>query len=329
MSREISRLEWAKHKPASNLPPDEIEKIKATNPACVYLQTLSAGPSRRGMSSRLNQIVAMLTGRDDLTYLDFPWHCLRYRDIESIRNTLVESGVSQATVSLTLSALRGVLQTAFRMEMLSAEDLMRVTSVKPNRAVAQNLPPGRALSKIEVELLFATCDGGAPSDVRDKAILALLFGAGLRREEIAELKTANLDLLEGYVRFRGKGQKERQVPLPEGSIKALKAWLDLRGSKQGQLFFPVNKASRIVRESRHITPQTIYNVLKKRSLQAGIKRCSPHDARRTYTSNMIDLTQDLSLVQKLLGHSSVETTAKYDRRGEEAKRKAVSALKIP
>ena len=78
-----------------------------------------------------------------------------------------------------------------------------------------------------------------------------------------------------------------------------------------------------------MTDQAIYGVLLKRAKEANVENVTPHDLRRTFVSNMLDLGIDLTTVSALAGHSSVQTTARYDRRGEEAKKKAARALRIP
>lgn len=309
------------------------ERVRPSdNPAVVYLGRLRTEASRRGMSSRLNQAARILTGKDASSYLDIPWHFLRYKHIEALHSALAMSGASPATVNTTLAGVRGVMQAAFNMELISAEDLMRIKGVHLERTAGQRLPRGRSLTEGEIIALFRVCADGSPAGIRDQAILSLMFGVGLRREEIAGLSSSNFDMDEAKVRFFGKGRKERAVPIPAGTMLALHAWLDIRPPGDGPLLYPINKAGDIrpsVSGRGVITAQAIYKILQKRYLQAGIKRCSPHDGRRTYASTMINITRDLSLVQKLLGHSRPDTTARYDMRGEEEKRKAVDGLHVP
>ena len=107
----------------------------------------------------------------------------------------------------------------------------------------------------------------------------------------------------------------------------MEEWLDIRGSAPGPLLCPVRKGGRV--ELRHMTADAVLKILRRRGEQAGVESFSPHDFRRTFCSDLLDAGVDMVTVQKLAGHASPVTTSKYDRRGEETKRKAVERLGIP
>jgi site-specific recombinase XerD len=157
--------------------------------------------------------------------------------------------------------------------------------------------------------------------------LRLLLGAGLRRSECAELVLDDYNAEGHAVTVRGKGDKERLMPLGESTDQAVRDWLQVRGDWSGPLLCRVRKNSVLERE--RITPEAIYRALAKRGKQAGVARFSPHDLRKTYASGLIDLCGDISTVSHLLGHASIQTTAIYDRRGEAAKRKVADSLHLP
>ncbi len=98
----------------------------------------------------------------------------------------------------------------------------------------------------------------------------------------------------------------------------------MRGRSPGALLCPISKGGQI--QIRHMTSQAVLLIVKKRAEEAGVESFSPHDFRRTFCSDLLDAGVDIVTVQKLAGHSSPVTTAKYDRRGEETKRKAVQKL---
>jgi len=179
-------------------------------------------------------------------------------------------------------------------------------------------------------LLSITAKDQSPSGKRDLAILALSYAAGLRRAEVASLDLDQLKEEEDFITIRliGKGNKERIVYLNNGARDFLKAYLTVRGLEAGALFYAVRKGGRLTK-GRRMTDQAIYGVLKKRAGEAKVGNVTPHDLRRTFVRNMLDLGVDLTTVSALAGHANVQTTARYDRRGEESKKKAARALKLP
>jgi len=122
----------------------------------------------------------------------------------------------------------------------------------------------------------------------------------------------------------GKGDKDRLVYLPQGALSYLSKWLAVRGRQPGALLCPIRKGGEI--EYRNMTAQAVLLIVQKRAKDAGVESFSPHDFRRTFCSDLLDAGVDIVTVQKLAGHASPVTTAKYDRRGEETKRKAVQNL---
>jgi integrase len=125
----------------------------------------------------------------------------------------------------------------------------------------------------------------------------------------------------------GKGDKDRTTYLDDGAAAALADWLICRGYEPGALFYPTRKGGRL--EARRMTDQAVLDILQQRGKEANLTSFSPHDFRRTFISNLLDRGADISTVQKLAGHASPVTTARYDRRGEAAKRKAASLLYTP
>jgi integrase/recombinase XerC len=293
------------------------------NPVEVYLSGLSA-TGRRSMAQKLRVALAILGHNDPR---DVIWSELKFEGVVAIRTWLADSERSPATINATLAAVRGTVKAAWALGLLSSETYSRIAAVKGLRA--SRLPSGRALTAGEVAALFDVCfNDESPAGRRDAAILALLLGAGLRRAECADIALSDYDAKEQSVTIRGKGDKQRLMPLGESADQAVRDWLEIRGDWPGPLLSRVRKDSAIQQEP--ITAQAIYKALAKRGTQARVARFSPHDLRKTYASGLIDSSGgDISTVSRLLGHASVNTTSIYDRRGEAAKRKVAESLHLP
>jgi site-specific recombinase XerD len=291
------------------------------NPAAVYLASLTAG-SRRTMASALKRL-ALLLGYGD--FLACPWQSLRYQHTAAIRAQL-QDAYAPATANRMLAALRRVLQEAWRLELMSVEEYKRAADLKV--ITAQQLPSGRALTRDEVlRLLTACASDSTPAGVRDSALIAVLVGCGLRRSEAVALSVADYDPATGALKVQGKGRKDRLVYATGGVVPALKDWLTVRGSDAGALFVRAARGGHI--GSARMTDQAVRVILAKRGRQAGLATFSPHDLRRTHITNMLAQGADLATVQKLAGHADPNTTARYDRRGEQTKRAAAALLAIP
>lgn len=294
-----------------------------SHPAAVYLARL-APSGRRAQRAALTTIARLLTdGRADVASL--PWQQLRYAHTQAVRQALAER-YAPATANRTLSALRGVLKECWRLGLMSAEDAARAADLEPVRGTS--LPPGRALTAGELAALFASCSAGRPADVRDAAVLGVLYVGGLRRAEAVALDVADYQPQDGELRVRrGKGGKARTVYITGGAATALEGWIDLRGDEDGPLFWPLDKAGRL-RPAR-LSGQAIRELLLRRARRAGVVDFTPHDLRRSCVSHLLDAGADIATVQRLAGHSSPTTTARYDRRPAAIQRQAASLLHVP
>lgn len=298
-----------------------VTRPEGDNPATVYLARLSPG-SRRTMRQCLDALALRLGGASGQA---FPWGELRYIHTQKLRADLAASGMAPATASKYLHALRGALKEAWRLGQMSAEDHARAADLAPLKGSA--LPAGRALSAGEIKALFRACPDST-AGARDAALLALAYGAGLRRAELVALDLADFNRETGALTVRhGKGNRARTVYATNGGRLALDAWITRRGSEAGALIVPVDKADRPT--VARMTPQAVLYILRRCGERAGVAAFSPHDLRRTCISDLIDGGADLVAVRDLAGHASVVTTSRYDRRGEAAKRHAAELLHVP
>ncbi len=293
------------------------------HPAAVYLRSLSPG-SKPTMEQSLNQIASLLTnGTSDAYTLN--WAALKYQHTSAIQAALLEK-YAPATAKKMMCALRRVLAEARKLGYLSAEEYaiaVDLPSIKDSRKLR-----GRALSQSEIAALMEVCTKDTTTQgMRDAALIAILRGAGLRRSEVVKLELRDYNSQTGALTVRGgKGGKDRTVYLPQEAFSFLENWLKIRGRKPGALLCPIRKGGEI--EYRLMTPQAVLLIVQKRAAEAGVSAFSPHDFRRTFCSDLLDAGVDIVTVQKLVGHASPVTTAKYDRRGEEVKRRAVQKLKF-
>jgi site-specific recombinase XerD len=297
----------------------------AQHPAAVYLAGLGER-SRRVMGSDLNTIAGIVSsGRADVQSLN--WAALRYQHAAAIRAALADR-YAPSSANRMLSALRGVLKAAWRLGQLPTEEYHRATDLPTVKG--ETLPKGRAITAGELRTLFATVAGDKTTHGRrDAALLALLYGGGLRRDEVVRLDLADYDAETGELRvLHGKGSKQRTVYATNGAKTALDAWLKARGTKAGALFVPIRKGGKMA-DGRAMDGQSVYDILTKRANQAGLKDVSPHDFRRTFIGDLLEAGADISTVQRMAGHANVSTTARYDRRGEAAKQKAAELLHVP
>ncbi len=208
------------------------------------------------------------------------WHCLRAHHLEWIRQALLERDAAPATVNLTLSVLKGILGRARDLDLLTAEEYDRLRRVKG--ATNDWEPPGRSFTPGELDALVRACrEDRSRAGVRDAAIFAVLYIGGVRRAELADLTPSDYSPDPPTIRVRrGKGGKQRSLPLTGGAAAAVQDWLEARGPFPGKFFVPVSQRGEIAGDS--LTPHAIYKILAKRAKAAGVAHLSPHDFRRTF-----------------------------------------------
>lgn len=255
--------------PQGDSKPDDFDPVTA------YLEQLGPG-SRRTMREALTKLAGWASdGRAGPHEL--PWHLLRIEHTAALRTRLA-SQLAPATANKHLAALRGVLKQSWRHGDMSAEAYQRAIDLPPVRGASPR--KAKRLGADELHRLAQVCNGDAsPAGARDEALLALLYGASLRRSEAVALDLADCDLARGVLRIRGAGSRPaRTVTATDPARRALERWLLIRGPEPGPLFNPVNKGGRI--ERRRLSEQAIYIACQKRAAEAGLPPTSPEDLRR-------------------------------------------------
>jgi len=319
------------------------------NPAISYLASLGSKNSRRVQKAALDKIASALSNGEILDCLEFPWEKLDYGIVTAVKAWL-DLNYAPATVNRYLCAVRRVIQEAWRHNLITAEEYQRATDVKS--VTASRLPTGRELESDEIRRLIKVCLEDEENPIlglRDAAIISLMYSSGLRRSEVVKLDLEDLDLKHGELSVIGKRNKERKAFLAKGAIRAVKKWVEKRGNLPGPLFYSVNKGGNLVkfRNERlsleekqqgvqpktivaRLSDQTIYHVIDKRASEAGlIKKATPHDMRRTFVSDLLDVGVDLATVSKMAGHEDANTTKRYDRRSSRVMQEAANKLDVP
>jgi site-specific recombinase XerD len=294
------------------------------HPAHVYINSRLSPGSQRTMREALRTIAQILTG-DVADEITLDWSKLRYKHTAALRTVLAEK-YAPATTNKILSALRCVLREALRLELMDGADYARAVDII-NVPVTTELR-GRVLNQEEISALFKVCEQDlTPAGYRDAALFAILRSGGLRRAEAVNLNLKDFNPSTGALRIvSGKGAKSGTVYLNDMANAIVVRWLNIRGGVGQPLLTHVNKSGRV--EVRRLTPQAVFYILQRRGEQAGVTNFSAHDFRRTFVSELFDAGIDVATIQELARHNNANQTTRYDRRGDETKRRAVQKLGI-
>ena len=263
------------------------------------------------MQSLLNNFTRHLD--EDSTLDDFEWSSLSYPEVLKFLGKLLEEKKSPNTVNTYLSAIKGVAKESWKLNIMAIDQYHRIKDIK--RVHGSRIEKGRALEIEELNKMIDHCISQEGSiAMRDACLIALVYSAGLRREEAAHLLLSAYNKPETKLVIIGKGNKERINPLNNRVIDIVETWLDERGREEGPLFVRIFKGGKIT--LLPITDKTVYNIIVRRYKECGLKRLTPHDLRRTFATILLEQGEDLFVVQDLMGHASIETTKRYDKRNE-------------
>lgn len=300
------------------------------NPALKYYTELTSAHSQRTMMSALNTSAKILTNNEAATLHDVAWHTLTHIQVSAVKKYLTDQHKAPTTINKHLAALRRVSKEAYDLELMSEKVYRLISQVKDVKGT--RVLKGRDIPYTEMKALTdaTKADTNKNKSARDLAILALLYGAGMRREEIAKLTPK--DYAQGKLSFIGKGNNGREIFIAGKVREYLEAWIAVRGDIDGLLFCAVLKSGKLkATHSVASVAQTIYNVLTERASDAGIEGefARPHDFRRTFIGDQLDAGTDIVTVGAIVGQQDPRTTAKYDRRGNRTKQEAAIKVKMP
>ena len=228
---------------------------------------------------------------------------------------------AHTTINLTLSALKSVAYECWQQKFIDIECYMRIKMIKKLKGTRANA--GRVLKTSEIEKIkryFASHTDNR--NTRNYALFALACGAGLRRREIMLLDVSSIK--NQTVLVHGKGNKSRTIYLSGFASDAVYKWLKRLNRTSGALFSKISRNDEV--SIARISSMGIGVVINQIINNVGIEHFTPHDLRRTFATTLLEVGADKLAVQRLMGHSSLNTTVIYDRRGDKTQKAAIEML---
>ena len=211
--------------------------------------------------------------------------------------------LSERSQARVLSSLKSFFDWLVMDKVIKDNPCDRVDAPK----IGRYLP--NVLSEEEVTSLIDSVQPDTWQSVRDKAILEILYGCGLRVSEAVALQISCIFLKEGFIRVIGKGNKERLVPLGDMAVDAVNAYLDVRPEPADSVSSDILFLNRF---GRPLSRVSMFTMIKRQAVAAGIrKEISPHTFRHTFATHLLEHGADLRVVQEMLGHESISTTEIY------------------
>lgn len=263
---------------------------------------MERGLSENTLVSYRTDLSKLLTWMEQNNYrLDF----ISLSGLQDYQSWLVDADFKQTSRARMLSAIRRLFQYLHREKVRADDPSALLISPK----LPQRLP--KDLSEEQVDALLDAPDPNDPIELRDKAMLELLYATGLRVTELVSLTMENISLRQGVVRVIGKGGKERLVPMGENAVDWIESFIEqgrpqLLGENTSDVVFPSKRA-------KQMTRQTFWYRIKHYAVVAGIdtELLSPHVLRHAFATHLLNYGADLRVVQMLLGHSDLSTTQIY------------------
>lgn len=225
--------------------------------------------------------------------------------LDQFAGQLREEGIQARSVARILSGVRSF----YRFLTLEKEVEQDPTELLESPQIGKHLP--EVLSVEEIDSIINVIDVSKPEGVRDRAIIEVLYGCGLRISELCNLRISQLYLEDKYIRVKGKGSKERLVPIEGVAIDRVREWLvtrmgyKVKPSEEDYVFVSLTRGSRLSRIS-------LFVYIKDYAERAGIKKnISPHTFRHSFATHLLEGGANLRAIQMMLGHEDISTTEIY------------------
>ena len=222
-------------------------------------------------------------------------------DLRKFIADLAREGLSATSIGRIVSALRGFYK------FLLLDGHIKKHPAENISAPQKGFYLPKFLNQSDMEKLLAVPDVSTETGLRDKAILELMYAAGLRVSEVADLQLSNIDLDAGILTCKGKGGKTRRVPVGKSAVEWLKCYLIARRKKENIEIQNIFVSSL----GKALTRQTIFNFTKEYAEKIGLEDVSPHTLRHSFATHLIQNRADVRSVQQMLGHADISTTQIY------------------
>lgn len=256
--------------------------------------------------SDLNQCFAFLADNYGVAIKNVNSDCLNHKSIREYLSYLQQRGLSRATISRKLAALRSFVKYLCRENVLPNNPIAAVSTPRQDKKLPRFLYP------VEVEMLLNAPDKSTPAGKRDIAILEVLYACGLRVSELVGADLDDLNWDEELVKVRGKGNKERIVPIGKQAQAALQGYIGQGRPVLAKKASTANQAIFLNKSGQRISQRSIRNIIDKYMEEIAVNQSiSPHTLRHSFATHMLNNGADLRSVQELLGHIKLSTTQIY------------------
>ena len=258
-----------------------------------------------------------------MQYLESINHSKLLKDInqENIENFLAylyDLGLSANTQARILSGIKKFYAYLLQEKLVNENPTLLISSP----SIGRHIPD--VLSYEEICSLIDSIDLSLPFGHRNKAIIEIMYGCGLRVSEVTSLKISNIYVEDEFIRIFGKGDKERLIPISQSIIKTLNLYID--GERKFQNINPKHTDTLFInRRGSGLSRQMVFLIIKDLAEKAGIKKnIGPHTIRHSFATHLLEGGADLRAVQQMLGHSSISTTEIYTHVSDQYLREVIT-----
>ncbi|MCK9450081.1 MAG: site-specific tyrosine recombinase XerD [Bacteroidales bacterium] len=241
----------------------------------------------------------------EMRELELSFDQVTHKEIEQFLDYLFELGLRASSQTRILSGIRSFFRFMQEESLMESNPARLITNPETSRKLPE------VLTYEEIKKMLDTIDLSEPIGRRNKTMIELLYACGLRVSELINLKVSQIYRKDGFLRIRGKGDKERLVPVGKPTLKSIRIYTDEIRSLQGVVM--ANKDLLFLnRNGKKISRHLVFKIVKQTAEKAEItKNVSPHTFRHSFATHLLEGGADLIAVQQMLGHASVSTTEIY------------------